>query len=575
MTWPLSQDYNETIQSPATCFSDPELRLAEATCNALGIPMPRSGNFADVYEMTHPSGRKWAVKCFTRQVSGLRERYAAISAHLRQVNLPFMVDFSYLEQGIKIKGQWYPVLKMDWVEGSNLNEFIRTHAGDGQCLDIFGRIWVILARRLREARVAHGDLQHGNILLVPGSGAIPLSVKLIDYDGMFVPALARKQSGEVGHPAFQHPQRLRDGAYNAEVDRFPHLVIYTALRGLIQGGSDLWNRYDNGDNLLFRQQDLEAPAHSALFRELRSLRDDQLPALLEQLTQATARPVEQTPLLDDLLGGKPAPAPVKRPAAVAIAAPVSPPPVPIVPAGPRPLPAKPAVTRPAPGVPGWVWVGGAGLVMAMTVGLVLAAFIMLGPSNPTPPPKPDSAVQDDPGPEKPPEPPRVDPQPPPDPPRKDPEPKPAPLPVTTRIEAEDLPVLRKSGDFAIGPQDTAPLGRGWSNDKHLFAQPRKVGDWVELALPVAAEGTYQVQVHVTKSNDYGIVQFRIDGQPLGKPVNNYRAKGVASVGPVALGKVALKQGTATLRIEVVGTSPKSVGGRYHWGLDCVVLKPDL
>jgi WD40 repeat protein len=48
MPWPLSQDYNEAIQCPQLCFRDPELRQGEASCNAIGIPMPRSGNFADV-----------------------------------------------------------------------------------------------------------------------------------------------------------------------------------------------------------------------------------------------------------------------------------------------------------------------------------------------------------------------------------------------------------------------------------------------------------------------------------------------------------------------------------------------
>ena len=52
MAWPLSQDYNEAIQDPQSSFTDPELRAGEATTNALGMPMPRSGNFADVYEFS-------------------------------------------------------------------------------------------------------------------------------------------------------------------------------------------------------------------------------------------------------------------------------------------------------------------------------------------------------------------------------------------------------------------------------------------------------------------------------------------------------------------------------------------
>ena len=176
MPWPMSQDYNEAIQNPAVVLQRPRsCSRPKPSCNAIGLPMPRSGNFADVYEMTHPSGKKWAVKCFTRQVPGLRERYAAISAYLKQANLPFMVDFVYLEQGIKVKGQWYPILKMDWVEGFTLNEFVKEHADNPPLLELLCQIWVQLARRLREAGMAHCDLQHGNVLLVPGSTAKSLS----------------------------------------------------------------------------------------------------------------------------------------------------------------------------------------------------------------------------------------------------------------------------------------------------------------------------------------------------------------------------------------------------------------
>src|SRR5262249_42285281 len=269
MSWPLSQDYNEAIQDPQHSFRDPELRAGEAAVNALGLPMPRSGNFADVYEFRCPqSGNTWALKCFTRHVSGLQMRYAEISQHLAAANLPFTVDFTYLHQGIRVRGEWYPLLKMRWVEGPTLNEFVRNHLDKPQMLDLLCQLWQRLARRLREANVAHADLQHGNVLLVPGSKAGALAVKLIAYDGMWGPALASTPSGEVGHPAYQHPQRLRDGTYNPEVDRFPHLLTYTALRALRVGGRALWERYDNGDNLLFRQKDLEAPQQSELFREL-------------------------------------------------------------------------------------------------------------------------------------------------------------------------------------------------------------------------------------------------------------------------------------------------------------------
>src|SRR5437868_12927374 len=124
MAWPLSQDYHEAIQLPAAHVADLDLKRGEAIANALGLPMPYAGNFADVYQVRCPDGSRWAVKCFTREVPGLRERYAEISRHLRQAKLPFGVDFDYLEKGIRVAGRWFPVLKMQWVEGLTLNQFV-------------------------------------------------------------------------------------------------------------------------------------------------------------------------------------------------------------------------------------------------------------------------------------------------------------------------------------------------------------------------------------------------------------------------------------------------------------------
>jgi WD40 repeat protein len=301
MGWPLSQEYNEAIQSPDSSFGDDELRQGEAVTNALGIPMPRSGNFADVYEVKCPNGSRWAVKCFTREVRGLRERYQEISRHLQQAKLPFTVEFTYLEEGIHIRGSWYPILKMQWVEGLTYNEFVRQHLDKPAMLGALLQIWGRMATRLRDAGIAHADLQHGNVLLVPGSAANSVAVKLIDYDGMYVPSLAGKKSGEVGHPSYQHPQRLREGTYGAEVDRFPLLLIATSLRCLEGSGRALWQRYDNGDNLLFREADLRAPEKSALWRELDGLSDPGARLLVGRLRKALDGRLDEAPLLDEVL----------------------------------------------------------------------------------------------------------------------------------------------------------------------------------------------------------------------------------------------------------------------------------
>jgi hypothetical protein len=71
---------------------------------------------------------------------------------------------------------------------------------------------------------------------VPARTGSSPAVKLVDYDGMWVPGLADRPAGEVGHPAYQHPQRLAEGTYRREVDHFPLLPIATALDCLRVGG---------------------------------------------------------------------------------------------------------------------------------------------------------------------------------------------------------------------------------------------------------------------------------------------------------------------------------------------------
>src|SRR5262249_49515262 len=108
------------------------------------------------------------------------------------------------------------------------------------------------------------------------------------------------KSIEVGHPAYQHPQRARDGAYGLEIDRFSHLVIYTALHALIRKGRPLWEKFDNGDNLLFRQQDLAAPEDSELFAELLKADDRGVRRLAEELQKAAKGPIDKVPLLHEV-----------------------------------------------------------------------------------------------------------------------------------------------------------------------------------------------------------------------------------------------------------------------------------
>ena len=115
----------------------------------------------------------------------------------------------------------------------------------------------------------------------------------------------------MGHANYQHPQRLREGTYSLEVDRFPLLLVATAMRAL-KADKGLWAKYDNGDNMLFKESDLAAPARSELFQELASLPDPGLVLLAAQVRAALKGDLESAALLEDAMpDAKAAPPPVR------------------------------------------------------------------------------------------------------------------------------------------------------------------------------------------------------------------------------------------------------------------------
>ncbi len=293
MAWPTPQDYNEAIQDPRLCFSDPELKTGRVAVNPLGLPKPYSGGFATVYKLDC-GARTWAVRCFQRELVDQQRRYAIIDQYLRSVRLLAMVGFEFLPQGMRIAGNWYPVLKMEWVEGQLLNEYVAAHLQQPQTLVALARHWADLLASLRSAGIAHGDLQHGNVLVAGGT------LKLIDYDGMFVPGLAGFPSREEGHRNYQHP--LRDGAdFGPYLDNFSAWVVFLSISALAAQPS-LWHIAGGGDeHLLLRREDFIDPASSKMLRELDNVPSPEVQALAAHFRAMLRLPMQQVPGLDGVV----------------------------------------------------------------------------------------------------------------------------------------------------------------------------------------------------------------------------------------------------------------------------------
>lgn len=292
MLWPSLNDYQEAIQNPRFCFADSELQGGQPVLNRLGLPMPISGNFACVYQ-TNCNGRKWAVRCFLRYHTDQERRYSVISQYLRQIRLPYMAGFEFLSRGIKIKGQWYPFLKMEWVEGETLNRYIEKNLRHPRILMDLIKKFKRLAGDLRRYNVAHGDLQHANIIIAGGD------IRLIDYDGMYVPGLKGMPGLELGHQNYQHPKRTEQ-CFNNNLDNFSLWVILTSLTALIYDPG-LWDRLGAGDEcLLFRRKDFENPDSSPSLHVLEQIKDNRINGLAYALKSFVGDDFSKVPSINTI-----------------------------------------------------------------------------------------------------------------------------------------------------------------------------------------------------------------------------------------------------------------------------------
>ncbi len=330
MTWPPPVDFRDAVQNPENCFEAPDLAQGVTAVNRMGTPVVWSGNFACVFKLGTPGGDV-AVRCFTREVNGQQERYGHLSDYLKGVKPEAFVGFEYVERGIRVKGQWYPIVRMDWADGDRLDKFIADHMNRPDAfLDLAAR-WRGVNGTLRGLGIAHNDLQHGNVM-VGEQGAL----RLVDYDGIFLPRFQGQPSPETGHRHYQHPKRSSHD-YHAGIDNFPSLVVYLTLLAL-WADPQLWDKFYNQENMLFTREDFADPSNSACFTALKGSSDASVSGLAGVLEELCVRPVAEVPDLESVLQGNLA-APLPVPAASS----PPPPPVPAPPPAPAstPVPATP------------------------------------------------------------------------------------------------------------------------------------------------------------------------------------------------------------------------------------------
>jgi hypothetical protein len=304
--WPLATDFNVMLQRPDAAFRDAELKTCTIDRDGNNQPRAWSGSFAAVYKGVLSGGKgSVAIRVFSTAADERRERYEQIRDYLDKHALRCMVKFRYSDSGIRCAkdGKWYPLVTMDWVQGHTLYDWVRekcqqrgTSALSRACDD-----WIEMIQELAGASIAHGDLQHGNVM-VTGSNQF----KLVDYDCMCVPTLVGRRNLEIGVEPYQNPQRDETTELFPGLDNFSAIFILTALRAFA-AKPDLWGTYveksgtDRYDKLLFRRTDFDNPHQSILFGELRQSPDKKLRKLTDELIGFWRSPLRDIPPLADLV----------------------------------------------------------------------------------------------------------------------------------------------------------------------------------------------------------------------------------------------------------------------------------
>jgi hypothetical protein len=277
-TYPAAGDYYRAVQAPNRVFTVPKLRAARFVWDALGPTLAR-GSSAVVFQAA-VEGSPQALRCYIRDEASSWERYSALGDFVARHDLdPAVSPVTWIDSAIRVNGTSWPVLLMAWIDGRTLNEYVDflVATSNAAALTTLAAKWRELIALLQGVEFAHGDLQHGNVL-VDTSGTL----RLVDFDGIWIPPLAGLPApSEHGHPNYQHPYHYR---WDRWLDSFSALVIYLSLVAL---GRDpaLWLALYNSKNLLFSRSDFYPPFDTPVWKQLASLRDPQVDMLAQRLRE--------------------------------------------------------------------------------------------------------------------------------------------------------------------------------------------------------------------------------------------------------------------------------------------------
>ena len=267
MQYPLISEYIRAIQDASNNLD--ELAHLVPVLDDHGEPYRSSGAFAVVFKMKdEQTGKCYALKCFTEEQEGRAEAYRQIADELEFVDSSYITSVKYLDKEIFVDSSCeedeFPVLLMDWIDGETMENYIAENYQDNYAMAMLCYRFCKMAAWLRSQPFAHGDIKPDNIMVRPDG-----SLTLVDYDGMFVPAMKGQKSPTIGTKDFSHPLRTVDD-FDETVDDFALANIALSLKA-ISMNSKLLDTYGASDRLLFLENDYHNPSNSKAISALQEL----------------------------------------------------------------------------------------------------------------------------------------------------------------------------------------------------------------------------------------------------------------------------------------------------------------
>ena len=286
MQYPLISEYVRAIQDASSNLD--KLAHLVPVLDDHGEPYRSSGAFAVVFKMKdEQTGKCYALKCFTEEQKGRAESYRQIADELEFVDSPYLTSVKYLEKEIFVDSSCeeaeFPVLLMDWIDGETMENYIAENYQDNYAMAMLCYRFCKMAAWLRSQPFAHGDIKPDNIMVRPDG-----NLTLVDYDGMFVPAMKGQKSPTIGTKDFSHPLRTVDD-FDETIDDFALASIALSLKAISLKPS-LLDEYGAADRLLFSAADYRDLSKSKVMTALQELmNDEEFTALLSMFLLANAK----------------------------------------------------------------------------------------------------------------------------------------------------------------------------------------------------------------------------------------------------------------------------------------------